>query len=77
MIIELAADTAMRRSELLLLRREQIRDKVAVLEDTKNGERRSVPLSSRARELLKSLPARIDGKVFSLAPNTVSNYFPK
>ncbi|HCF2412890.1 site-specific integrase [Pseudomonas aeruginosa] len=76
-IIELAADTAMRRSELLLLRREQIRDKVAVLEDTKNGERRSVPLSSRARELLKSLPARIDGKVFSLAPNTVSNYFPK
>ncbi|HHZ7017628.1 TPA: tyrosine-type recombinase/integrase, partial [Pseudomonas aeruginosa] len=76
-IIELAADTAMRRSELLLLRREQIRDKVAVLEDTKNGERRMVPLSSRARELLKSLPARIDGKVFSLAPNTVSNYFPK
>ena len=76
-IIELAADTAMRRSELLLLRREQIRDKVAVLEDTKNGERRMVPLSSRARELFKSLPARIDGKVFSIAPNTVSNYFPK
>jgi integrase len=76
-IIELAADTAMRRSELLLLRREHVKDKIAVLEDTKNGERRLVPLSSRARELLKSLPARIDGKVFSLAPNTVSNYFPK
>ncbi len=75
-IIELAADTAMRRSELMLLRREQVRDKVAVLEDTKNGERRMVPLSSRARELFKSLPSRIDGMVFSLAPATVSNYFP-
>lgn len=76
-IIELAADTAMRRSELVLLRREQVKDKIVALEDTKNGERRMVPLSTRARELFKSLPARIDGKVFSIAPNTVSNYFPK
>ncbi|WP_405120699.1 tyrosine-type recombinase/integrase [Pseudomonas leptonychotis] len=75
-IIELAADTAMRRSELVLLRRDQIRGKVAYLEDTKNGERRSVPLSSRARELLSSLPLRIDGRYFSLSPQTVSNYFP-
>lgn len=76
-IIELAADTAMRRSELVLLRREQIRGKVAYLEDSKNGERRSVPLSTRARELLKELPARIDGRVFSLSPQSVSNYFPR
>lgn len=77
-IIELAADTAMRRSELVLLRREQIRGKVAYLEDTKNGERRSVPLSNRARELLASLPLplRMDGRYFSLSPQTVSNYFP-
>lgn len=76
-VIELAADTAMRRSELLLLRREQVRGKVAYLEDTKNGERRSVPLSSRARELLASLPLRLDGRYFSLSPQTVSNYFPR
>lgn len=75
-IIELAADTAMRRSELLLLTRDQVKGKVARLEDTKNGDRRVVPLSSRARELLASLPARLDGKIFSLKPNTVSNYFP-
>jgi integrase len=75
-IVELAADTAMRRSELVLLRREQVRGKVAHLEDTKNGERRAVPLSSRARELLASLPLRIDGRYFSLSPQTVSNYFP-
>lgn len=76
-IIELAADTAMRRSELVLLRREQVRGRVAYLEDTKNGERRAVPLSSRAVALLQGLPARIDGRYFSLSLNTVSNYFPR
>lgn len=76
-IIELAADTAMRRTELVCLRREQVRGRVAYLEDTKNGERRSVPLSSRALELLKSLPTRLDGRYFSLSPQTVSNYFPR
>lgn len=76
-IIELAADTAMRRSELVLLRREQVRGKVAYLEDTKNGERRAVPLSSRAVALLQGLPARIDGRYFSLSLNTISNYFPR
>lgn len=74
-IIELASITAMRRSELAALRREQIKGKAVYLEDTKNGERRSVPLSSRARELLASLPARIDGRVFSLATHSISHYF--
>jgi integrase len=76
-IIELAADTAMRRSELVLLRRDQVRGKVAFLEETKNGDRRAVPLSSRAVELLKGLPARLDGRYFSLSPQSVSNYFPR
>jgi integrase len=76
-IIELAADTAMRRTELVMLRREQIRGRVAYFEDSKNGSRRAVPLSTRALELLKSLPARIDGRVFSLSPQSVSNYFPR
>lgn len=76
-IIEIAVETAMRRSELLSLRREHIRGKHALLEDTKNGTRRLVPLSVRARELLESLPARIDGAVFSLAPHSVTQYFVK
>lgn len=74
-IIEFAVETAMRRGELLTLRREHIKGKHAVLEDTKNGTRRLVPLSMRARALLDSLPARIDGKVFSLATHSVSVYF--
>ncbi len=76
-IIELAADTAMRRTELVMLRREQIRGRVAYFEDSKNGSRRAVPLSTRALELIKSLPARIDGRVFSISPQSVSNYFPR
>lgn len=74
-IIEIAIETAMRRGELLTLRREHIKGKHALLEDTKNGSRRLVPLSIRARALFDSLPARIDGKVFSLAPHSVSQYF--
>lgn len=74
-IIEIAVETAMRRGELLTLRRADIRGKHALLEDTKNGSRRLVPLSIRARALLDSLPARIDGQVFSLAPHSVSQYF--
>lgn len=74
-VIELAIETAMRRSELLGLRRENVKAKHALLEDTKNGTRRLVPLSSKARALLDGLPARLDGKVFSLAPHSVSQYF--
>lgn len=71
-VIQIAVETAMRRSELLGLRRENVKGKHALLEDTKNGSRRLVPLSSKARALLDSLPARMDGKVFSLAPHSVS-----
>ncbi|TCT86669.1 site-specific recombinase XerD [Pseudomonas sp. LP_4_YM] len=76
-IIQLAVETAMRRSELIGLRRENVRAKHALLEDTKNGTRRLVPLSSKARALLDGLPARLDGRVFSLAPHSVSQYFHK
>ena len=76
-IIDLAVETAMRRSELVLLRRDQIRGKVAYLEDTKNGDRRMVPLSQKARDLIAALPPRIDGRLFAITPGLVSNYFPK
>nr|WP_248919726.1 site-specific integrase [Pseudomonas entomophila] len=74
-IIQLAVETAMRRSELLWLRRESVKAKHVLLEDTKNGSRRLVPLSSRARALLDGLPVRLDGKIFSLSPHSVSQYF--
>ncbi|WP_268950103.1 hypothetical protein [Pseudomonas syringae] len=45
----------MRRSELATLHKDQIRGKVAFLENTKNGDRRFVPLSSQARELIEGV----------------------
>lgn len=57
-LVGLALETAMRRGELLALQWENIDLKrcAAFLPDTKNGDSRDVPLSSRAVSLLKALP---------------------
>lgn len=56
--MELAIETAMRRSELVSLRWEDIdlEQRVAKLHISKNGDPRDVPLSSRAVEVLRTLP---------------------
>ena len=53
----LALETAMRAGEMLSLSRSTVDygRRVAVLERTKNGDRREVPLSSRAVELLRKV----------------------
>lgn len=71
-MIRLALATAMRRGELLALRRDWIDwyhdKKRAVIElpadATKNGDSRSVALSSDAYALLNSTPSHISGRVF-------------
>ncbi len=75
--IRLAVHTAMRRGELLKLRWPDIdfNKAVAVLYDTKNGDRRVVPLSSVAKRLLLSLVRRLDGHVFGLTDSQVSHGF--
>lgn len=71
-----AIETAMRRGELLALRWEDVKffedgTGIAALFDTKNGENRVVPLSTRAVEVLKLLPRPIKGgSVFQI---TVGN----
>jgi len=74
LIILLAIETVMRRTELLTLTRDQVKGCVASLDDSKNGSARKVPLSKRALELLSQIPERDDGRCFSLKPNTVTNY---
>lgn len=74
LIILLSIETAMRRTELVTMTRDQIRGCVASLDETKNGTGRKVPLSKRALELLSQIPERPDGRCFSLRPNTVTNY---
>lgn len=70
----LALETAMRRGELLALRWENVRlkDRVAYLPMTKNGQSRTVPLSTKAVEVLGTLTRNLYGEVFDgLTANSV------
>jgi integrase len=74
-IFTLALETAMRLGEIIDLRWENIhRDYIRLL-DTKNGEQRDVPLSTKARHTLAKLPRQLSGQVFSFTGNAVSKAF--
>lgn len=70
-----ALATAMRQGEILSLDRGSITGRVAVLVDTKNGDRREVPLSKAAVALLDSLPER--GRLFPVDPRSFDTLFRK
>lgn len=75
--VELAVETAMRQGELLGLQWKNI-DKnrpIAFLEQTKNGDARAVPLSSRAVAILKGLTRSIDGTVLPVERMTIYHAF--
>ena len=76
-LVQLALETAMRRGELLGLRWDHIDipRRTAYLELTKNGDSRTVPLSTKAIEVLKSMPRSIDGRVFPINHAAVSANF--
>jgi integrase len=65
-VVRLALETALRRSELVRLRWEHVDldRRVAHLPDTKNGEARSIPLSTVAVDTLRPLRNGGDGEVF-------------
>jgi len=66
-LVHLALETAMRQGELVSLRWEHIDlgRRIAYLPDTKNGEARTVPLSTTAIATLRSLPRSLNGQVFT------------
>ncbi len=72
-IVMFAIETAMRRSEILSLRWDNIdiEKQTAYLPDTKNSEPRSVPLSTKAISILQGLPRSITGKVFQTTDNAI------
>ena len=72
-LVQLAVETAMRQGELLALTWEHVNLKAqtAHLEDTKNGESRTVPLSSRAVAVLEALPRSPGGRVFPISAQAV------
>lgn len=76
-IVQLALATAMRRGELLSLRWEHIdlSGRTAFLPDTKNGDSRTVPLSTAAVQVLAGLPRHISGVVFPVKAFTLDAAF--
>lgn len=76
-IIMLAVETAMRRCELTKLNWSNVDLTVPVLQlyKTKNNDDRSVPLSKKAVATIKALPHRINGKLFSLKADSITQDF--
>jgi integrase/predicted RNase H-like HicB family nuclease len=70
-IVILALETAMRQGELLKLEWEHInlRNQIAHLPDTKNGSKRDVPLSVKARDALIRHGVQSKGRVFKYTGN--------
>ncbi len=75
--VQLAVETGMRQGELLGLRWEHVDQQrnLALIPETKNGESRVVPLSSKAVSVLKALPRAISGVVFPVARLTLYHAF--
>lgn len=78
-IVTLATETAMRRSEVCGIRREHVDllHGVIHLPDTKNGTSRDVPLTPRAREALRRfLHSKGNrGPIFTLTPSATTRAF--
>lgn len=72
-LVQLALETGMRRGELLGLRWENVdlKAQTAFLEITKNGDSRTVPLSSRAVSILRAAGKSHKGAVFPTTPEAV------
>ena len=76
-LIPWAIETAMRRGEIAAMRWEHLDKKARVLliPETKNGTSRRVPLSSKALAVVEVLPRRIDGAVWNMRPDSISQAF--
>ena len=79
-IIRFALETAMRRSEIVGLRWASIKltKRILIIPETKDAKvtrSREVPLSSEACSILKILPRRLDGRVWDITENGISQAF--
>jgi integrase len=62
-IFILALLTGARRSEILFLTWDKVRDNIIILENTKNGRTREAVITDEAKEILESIP-KIDDRLF-------------
>ncbi|WP_186108517.1 tyrosine-type recombinase/integrase [Burkholderia gladioli] len=74
-LVQVALETAMRRGELLKLTwdRVDLERRTAYLPITKNGKSRTVPLSSKAVEILSFVPRTKDKRVFPISSMVVDS----
>lgn len=77
LIFSLALETAMRQSEIATLDWSQVslKERSVTLLETKNGDRRQVPLSSRAIKLFELMSPKNQGSIFNIKAATVSTIF--
>jgi len=75
-IVSFALETAMRRAEIASMRWEHVnlKKRVVLLPETKNGDSRRVPLSPRALEILM-LRERDIGPVWGMRPDSITQAF--
>ena len=76
-MIIFSVETAIRQGELLAMRYDQFNFEKRTLHipETKNGEPRTIPLSTKAIKIIQSVPRRIDGKVFPLSCDSLKFWF--
>lgn len=75
--VVLAIETAMRFGELaeVLWKHVDLDKRTIFLADTKNGQARFVPLSTRAVTAIKVLPRSISGQLFTAKPGSIRSAF--
>ena len=76
-LIRFALETAMRRSELagMVWNLVDLKKRTVTLPETKNGEKRIVPLSTEAVRILERIPRRLDGEVWGMEPDSITQAF--
>ena len=76
-VVRLALETGMRQAEIAGMTWDMVdlKKRTVTLLETKNGEKRIVPLSSEAVRILSGLTRRIDGKVWGVTSHAVAVAF--
>ena len=75
--VEFAIETAMRRGEIAAMKWEHVdlKRRTLIIPETKTGEPHRIPLSSHAVDVLESLQRRIDGYVFGMRKDSITQAF--
>lgn len=76
-LVLFALETGMRRGELASMTWDNVnlKKRTVILPETKNGEKRIVPLSTEAIRILSSLSRRINGEVWGMEPDSITQAF--